>query len=120
MVSVASSAHALTGGVDLDDVAWEKRQWDSSAAYGESKLANVLFARALAQRYPPGSEGMLTSVAVHPGVVATSLFREFSPALVPQELGKPLASALDRASSTVLESPPVKLLIKKPEEGCRT
>ncbi|KAJ5993676.1 hypothetical protein N7451_009400 [Penicillium sp. IBT 35674x] len=36
--------------------------------YGQSKLANLLYARELARRYP----GILT-VAVHPGVVATNL-----------------------------------------------
>jgi NAD(P)-dependent dehydrogenase (short-subunit alcohol dehydrogenase family) len=36
--------------------------------YGQSKLANLLYARELARRYP----GIL-SVAVHPGVVATDL-----------------------------------------------
>ncbi|KAF9894896.1 hypothetical protein FE257_004518 [Aspergillus nanangensis] len=36
--------------------------------YGQSKLANVLYARELARRYPS-----ITSVSVHPGVVGTGL-----------------------------------------------
>ncbi|KAK5078967.1 hypothetical protein LTS08_003881 [Lithohypha guttulata] len=38
--------------------------------YGQSKLANVLYARALAKRYPE-----IVSVSVHPGVVQTELTR---------------------------------------------
>jgi NAD(P)-dependent dehydrogenase (short-subunit alcohol dehydrogenase family) len=37
--------------------------------YGQSKLANILFARALAKRYPE-----ITSVAVHPGTIMTELY----------------------------------------------
>lgn len=36
--------------------------------YGQSKLANMLYARELSRRYPS-----ITSVSVHPGVVATEL-----------------------------------------------
>ncbi|KAL3433238.1 hypothetical protein BDV09DRAFT_186837 [Aspergillus tetrazonus] len=36
--------------------------------YGQSKLANILYARELARRYPS-----ITSVSVHPGVVGTGL-----------------------------------------------
>ncbi|RHZ50903.1 oxidoreductase, short-chain dehydrogenase/reductase family [Aspergillus thermomutatus] len=36
--------------------------------YGQSKLANVLYARELARRYPA-----ITSVSVHPGVASTGL-----------------------------------------------
>ncbi|TFB02913.1 hypothetical protein CCMA1212_005298 [Trichoderma ghanense] len=38
------------------------------ARYGQSKLANVLFARELGKRFP-----QITSVAVHPGVVKTEM-----------------------------------------------
>ena len=39
--------------------------------YGQSKLANILFARQLARRYPS-----ITSLAIHPGVVNTELVTE--------------------------------------------
>ena len=77
VVTVASSAHAACGPIDLNDPSWDLRTWDSTVAYGESKLANVLFAQELAQRYPLSAEARLTSLCVHPGIVATSLFREF-------------------------------------------
>jgi NAD(P)-dependent dehydrogenase (short-subunit alcohol dehydrogenase family) len=41
--------------------------------YGQSKLANILFARELCKRYPN-----ITSVAVHPGIVATDLVHNLS------------------------------------------
>jgi NAD(P)-dependent dehydrogenase (short-subunit alcohol dehydrogenase family) len=41
--------------------------------YGQSKLANALFARELAKRYPE-----ITSVAVHPGTVNTNLMEPFA------------------------------------------
>lgn len=41
--------------------------------YGQSKLANLLYAQALAKRYPD-----ITSVAVHPGYVKTDLFSDVS------------------------------------------
>jgi NAD(P)-dependent dehydrogenase (short-subunit alcohol dehydrogenase family) len=41
--------------------------------YGQSKLANILFARELARRHPE-----LTSVAIHPGLVSTPMNTEMT------------------------------------------
>ncbi|KAH8425455.1 oxidoreductase, short-chain dehydrogenase/reductase family [Aspergillus melleus] len=41
--------------------------------YGQSKLANILYARELARRYPD-----ITTVAIHPGVVDTDLIHSLS------------------------------------------
>ena len=80
VVTVSSSAHALAPGVDLSDQTWSKRTFDATTAYGESKLANLLFAVELASRAPSMVDGgRITSLALHPGVVATSLFKEFTP-----------------------------------------
>lgn len=38
--------------------------------YGHSKLANILYTKELAARYPD-----ITSVAVHPGVIKTDLYK---------------------------------------------
>jgi NAD(P)-dependent dehydrogenase (short-subunit alcohol dehydrogenase family) len=43
------------------------------ARYGQSKLANLLYARALAKHHPK-----ITSVAVHPGYIRTDLFLQTS------------------------------------------
>ena len=80
VVTVASSAHQF-GAVDFDDLMFEGagaaggpgRRYSAWPAYGQSKLANVLFAYALAARLPPSS--LITSNALHPGVVNTELAR---------------------------------------------
>lgn len=119
VVTVSSSAHAIPDAIDLDDTAWERREWSATTAYGESKLANLLFAQELAQRQPQG----LTSLALHPGVVATALFREFTPQgglPLPLPPSAQLDAALASAADTLLDAPPVQLAFKKPAAGCRT
>lgn len=75
VVVLSSSAHRGTyrEGIRLDDLAAE-RSYTAWGAYGQSKLANMLFARQLANRLPKGQ----TAYAVHPGVIATSLARHMS------------------------------------------
>jgi len=71
VVNVSSALH-YRGRMNWDDLQMEKN-YDGTAAYSNSKLANVLFTRALAKRL----EGSRVTVnAVHPGVIATSLSRE--------------------------------------------
>ncbi|XP_078136617.1 retinol dehydrogenase 12 [Sander vitreus] len=70
IVVVASVAHTWTG-LQLDDINSE-RSYDTMKAYGQSKLANVLFARFLAKRL----QGTGVSVfSLHPGVVQSDLWR---------------------------------------------
>ena len=71
VVTVASELHAR-GRIDFDDLQAERR-YAGSAAYANSKLANVLFARALARRVDPR---VAVSHALHPGVVKTKLLRD--------------------------------------------
>ena len=66
VVSVASMGHHFArGGVRFDD-AGDGRRYKGMDAYCRSKLANVLFVRALAAREAPS---VLTANAVHPGWV---------------------------------------------------
>uniref|UniRef100_A0A672HBI2 Si:dkey-94e7.2 n=1 Tax=Salarias fasciatus TaxID=181472 RepID=A0A672HBI2_SALFA len=70
IVVVASVAHTWTG-LRLDDINSE-RSYDTMKAYGQSKLANVLFARSLAKKL----QGTDVSVfSLHPGVVQSDLWR---------------------------------------------
>ena len=55
--------------IDLADLDLSQR-WDAYAAYATSKLANVLFTRALAARLPG-----ITANALHPGVIGTKLLK---------------------------------------------
>jgi NAD(P)-dependent dehydrogenase (short-subunit alcohol dehydrogenase family) len=70
VVTVSSSAHR-TGRIDFDDLQGERRygRW---SAYGQSKLANLLFAYEL-QRRADAAGARLRSLAVHPGYAATNL-----------------------------------------------
>ncbi len=71
VATVASELHAR-GRLDFDDLQGEHR-YAGGAAYAQSKLANVLFARALARRVDPRA---VVSHALHPGVVKTKLLRD--------------------------------------------
>ena len=71
VVTVASGAHRM-GSIDLDDLNWERRGYNAWRAYGQSKLANLLFTAELQRRLSEtGSE--LRAVAAHPGWAATNL-----------------------------------------------
>ena len=72
IVTVASNAHAR-GRLDLDDLNWHTRPYDTSQAYSDSKLANLLFTLEL-QRRLTAAGSSVRAVAVHPGMVRTHLF----------------------------------------------
>lgn len=76
VVILSSAAHELTppAGIQFDDLSL-KRNYRPWVAYGQSKLANILFARALARRI---ASTQRTANAVHPGVIATQLTRHMS------------------------------------------
>ena len=68
IVNVSSMTHEGAR-IDVNDLDLA-RGWDAYAAYATSKLANVLFTRALATRYPS-----VTANALHPGVIGTKLLK---------------------------------------------
>ena len=70
IVTTSSDAHR-SGSIDLDDLQGE-RKWSAWSAYSNSKLANVLFIRALAKRLDPAE---VTANCLHPGVIRTRLGR---------------------------------------------
>jgi NAD(P)-dependent dehydrogenase (short-subunit alcohol dehydrogenase family) len=93
VVNVSSAAHAY-GHLHLSDLQHEQK-YGAFRAYASSKLANALFTRELARRL----EGTGVTVnCLHPGGVATSLFRR---------LPKFLESA-------------IRLVTISPERGART
>jgi hypothetical protein len=50
-VLLSSIGHKAYGkGWDLADLHWQQRRYDPFLAYGASKMANVLMAKALAKR----------------------------------------------------------------------
>ncbi|WP_410592890.1 SDR family NAD(P)-dependent oxidoreductase [Amycolatopsis sp. lyj-23] len=78
VVTVASIAHRIRAGIHFDDLQWEN-SYDRVAAYGQAKLANLMFAYELQRRLAP--HGTTTSLAAHPGVARTELMRN-SPAVL--------------------------------------
>jgi len=76
VVILTSNAHtrAPAGGVDLEDLGMEKG-YTPWVAYGQSKTANLLFARQLARRFRAAGEKRRAN-GVHPGVIATNLTRQ--------------------------------------------
>ncbi len=71
VVTVSSMMH-LFGRVNLKDLNWKARPYSSWGAYGQSKLANLLFTSAL-QRRLDGVGSRVRAVAAHPGYSATNL-----------------------------------------------
>ncbi len=69
VVCLSSVGHKL-GGVDFDDIHFERRAYQKWTAYGQAKSANALFALGLHLRH--GAQG-LTANAVHPGGIMTGL-----------------------------------------------
>ena len=73
-VVVVSSTMQNIGKIDFDDLNWERRSYSAWLAYGQSKLANMLFALELQRRLAAaGSKVQVT--AAHPGWTATDLQR---------------------------------------------
>ena len=70
VVTVSSGAHRM-GRIRFDDPNWQQgyRKWP---AYGQSKLANLLFAYELQRRLAAAGADTI-SVAAHPGYAATNL-----------------------------------------------
>ena len=70
IVTVSSQAHRM-GRMDFDDLMGE-RKYGAWRAYGQSKLANLLFMRGLAERLERAGS-TVASVAAHPGYASTHL-----------------------------------------------
>jgi retinol dehydrogenase 14 len=71
VVTVSSNAH-VQGRIDFDDLQGE-RSYAGARAYGQSKLANVLFTYELARRLQGTS---VTANALHPGLTRTAFGAE--------------------------------------------
>ena len=71
IVTVSSLAHQQ-GVIDFDDLQAELR-YDRAKAYGQSKLANLLFTYELDRRLR-AADAPLSALACHPGIVDTDLF----------------------------------------------
>jgi NAD(P)-dependent dehydrogenase (short-subunit alcohol dehydrogenase family) len=71
VVTVSSMAHR-SGSIDFDDLNWERKPYKAWRAYGQSKLANLLFTAELQRRLTAAGSNVLATAA-HPGYAATNL-----------------------------------------------
>jgi NAD(P)-dependent dehydrogenase (short-subunit alcohol dehydrogenase family) len=72
VVSVSSVGHRIRAAIHFDDLQWERR-YSRVGAYGQSKLANLLFTYELQRRLAP--RGTTIAAAAHPGGSDTELMR---------------------------------------------
>ncbi|MEZ0163298.1 SDR family NAD(P)-dependent oxidoreductase [Kineococcus sp. LSe6-4] len=93
VVTVSSIAHRIRAAIHFDDLQWE-RSYSRVGAYGQSKLANLLFTYELQRRLAVRGAGTV-AVAAHPGVSNTELVRN-SPA--------PVRAVMDRLGSLLTQS----------------
>ncbi|OQN97673.1 hypothetical protein B0A48_16537 [Cryoendolithus antarcticus] len=71
--------------IELSKVKTKMEDAGGPARYGQSKLANLLFAKKLAQLYPT-----ITSVSIHPGMVSTEIFGKMGAGGLLKVLFKPI------------------------------
>jgi NAD(P)-dependent dehydrogenase (short-subunit alcohol dehydrogenase family) len=72
IVTVASQAERMAR-LNLDDPNWERRPYNGTRAYNDSKLANLLFTSEL-QRRLAASSSPVRALAAHPGFVSTNIY----------------------------------------------
>ncbi len=72
VVNTASLAHNWTRGLDFDDPNWERKPYKKWNAYGNTKLANLLFTYEMQRRLGKANARPIC-VAAHPGYAATNL-----------------------------------------------
>ena len=72
VVTVSSNGHRIRAAIHFDDLQWE-HSYGRAAAYGQSKLANLMFTYELQRRL--ASLGTTIAVAAHPGISNTELAR---------------------------------------------
>ncbi|MGV9797766.1 SDR family NAD(P)-dependent oxidoreductase [Mycobacterium sp. NPDC003449] len=74
VVAVGSVAHRIQAKIHFDDLQWERTRYNRVAAYGQSKLANLMFTYELQRRLAAKNEPTI-AVAAHPGLSNTELMR---------------------------------------------
>jgi len=99
VVTMSSSVHRGCTSIDFDDLQWEKR-YKRTAAYAQSKLANLLFTYELQRRLARHATKTI-AVAAHPGGSFTQQFHH-TPLLV-----RPLVNLI---APRVLNSPQMAAL----------
>ena len=97
IVTVASRAHIRVLGINWEDARQPTKGKAGLPEYGVSKLANVLFSAELARKLAGTG---VTTYSLHPGVVATDVWREV-PALIRPLIKLMMISTEDGAATTL-------------------
>ncbi|MGY0400176.1 MAG: oxidoreductase [Ostreibacterium sp.] len=79
VVTISSEAHA-SGKIEFDDLMFKNRKFNAMVAYGQSKLANLLFTYELQRRFKENNMSSI-SLAAHPGTTKTN-FRRYASKLL--------------------------------------
>ncbi len=100
IVCVSSVAHCGlgkdVGEIRLDDLKFEKRPYNPTRAYIQSKLAMVVYARHLARRLEGSG---VSAFSVHPGWIRSNLVKHMAPAWVQNVLLRPFSGLLGMMSA---------------------
>ena len=99
IVSVSSRAH-LRGVLDLKDLHFKNgRPYTDFSAYGQSKGANILFIKELADQL---NNTKIACLSLHPGVIKTNLARHINPILSTLFLPFVVDKTPDQGASTTI------------------
>ncbi|MEZ0384118.1 SDR family NAD(P)-dependent oxidoreductase [Mycobacterium sp. pW045] len=102
VVTVSSIGHRLRADIHFDDLQWERR-YNRVEAYGQSKLANLLFTYELQRRLAPHATTI--ALAAHPGGSNTELMRHLPRwAAVAYPLIKPMFQGADMGALPTLRA----------------
>ena len=102
VVTVSSVGHRLRAAIHFDDLQWERR-YSRVGAYGQSKLANLLFTYELQRRLAP--RGTTIAAAAHPGASNTELMRNWpAPLRVATATMAPLFQGADMGALPTLRA----------------
>ena len=97
IVTVASRAHTRVAGINWDDVRLPSKGRAGLPEYGISKLANVLFSAELGRKL---ADTGVSTYSLHPGVVATDVWREV-PAFIRPLIKLMMISTEEGAATTL-------------------
>merc|ERR1719259_1546098 len=104
IVTVSSLAHRRGLKFNVSDLMMEQRPYNKWEQYGNSKLANILFTKELANQL---KDSGVTTYVLHPGVIMT-------------ELGRSLDSTAETIFMSLVHYTPLRYVFKTPEEGAQT
>src|SRR5450755_3077335 len=71
VVTMSSAGHRM-GRIDLEDLNWDHRRYSRWQAYGQSKLANLMFTYQLQRRFT-AAQSNRKALAAHPGYSSSNL-----------------------------------------------